>query len=73
MTDPARIAASLSEAQRWVLLDAWPVSGPSHGAFVRLDSDDLFESLEDLDLIRWTGTLTPLGLSVAQHIKESGR
>lgn len=69
-TDAREIAARLTKAQREALVDAWPVSGPSESAFIRDVSEDLFDSLEDEALIRWTGTLTPLGLEVRRIIQS---
>lgn len=70
MTEAEQMARGLTEVQRAALLDAWPISGPGTGAFIRTDSDDLFESLEDEGLIQWTGLLTPLGLAVRHHLTD---
>ena len=73
MTDPARIAASLSEAQRDAIRNArWIHPGGMDPICLVKFTDAWPQGLAQF-FTMGQDRLTPLGLSVAQHIKESGR
>jgi hypothetical protein len=70
MSEAEKIAAGLTEAQRRALLGAWPISGPSHGAFLLEVGERTFNQLWGLDLVNIRNLLTPLGLEVRKVLQS---